>query len=171
MGLWCIGTLVGPRCLYAKRLNYSRIRKHQKIISNVFNPYIISVLCGVITVSFLLSYDLPLYAAGEKTSGTECDLSLNVNKEVFQDGDSVIIYGNSPRNAKLVAAMLPVSDEHLYTKADVFESQGCHYSYVLDTFSNDKPGYYWVAIAEADNTEEKQGDPNDVKVIFYAAKL
>ena len=128
-------------------------------------------MCGAIVVPFLLSYDLPSERVAEaKTYGTGCELSLNVNKKVFRDGDSVIIYGHSPHSIELGAAMLPVSAEHLYTKADLFESQGCHYTHVLGTFSNNRTGYYWIAITEADITGVKQGDPSHVKVIFYIGK-
>ncbi len=130
-----------------------------------------SVLCGAVAVSFLLLYDLPLQRTAEAdTYGTRCELSLNANNKVFKNGDSVIIYGNSPYNTELGAAMLPVSDEHLYTKAVLFKSQGCHYTHLLGTFSNNKTGYYWIAITEADITGIKPGDPRQVKVIFYLGK-
>ena len=129
---------------------------------NVFNLHTMFVSSGLVVASFLLSHVLASELAAEaRTHGTACELSLNVSKKVFEEGDSVIIYGDSPYNAQLSAAMLPVSDGHLYTKADVFDSQGCHYTHVLGTFSNNKTGYYWVAISEADVTGVEQGDPKD----------
>lgn len=119
---------------------------------------------------FLSSGFLSQPLAEAKTYGVGCELSLNINKKVFYNGDSVIVYGNSPYNAELAAAMLPVRDDHVFRTADIFKGQGCHYAHVLGKFSNNQTGYYWVAITEAHITGITQGDPNDVEVILYNGK-
>ncbi len=122
----------------------------------------------IVASSFLLShYSIWQLAGGSKAYGSGCELSLNVSKDTFQEGDSVIIYGESPYNAQLIAGILRVGDEHAFAKASVFASQGCHYTHVLGRFSANETGYYWVAITEADMSTVEQGKPEHVTTVFY----
>ena len=127
---------------------------------------VVLVFVVFVVSSFLLFYD-SLRQLGSNAFGTGCELSLNVSKNIFHEGDSVIIYGESPYNAQLIAGILPVSDEHTFTKASVFVSQGCHYTYVLSRFSANETGYYWIAIAETDVSGIEHGKPEHVTTVFY----
>lgn len=134
----------------------------------VRNLYIVFMFFAIIAGSFLLFHDSILQLTEDSRAyGTGCELSLNVSKDVFHKGDSVIIYGESPYNTQLVAGILPVGDEHTFTKASVFASQGCHYTHVLGRFSANETGYYWVAVTEADMNSIEQGNPEHVATVFY----
>jgi hypothetical protein len=135
---------------------------------SVRNLYVVFIFSEIIAGSFLMYHDSILQHIGESRAyGTGCELSLNVSKDVFREGDSVIIYGESPYNTQLVAGILPVGDEHTFTKASVFASQGCHYTHVLGRFSSNETGYYWIAITEADMNGIEQGNPEHVATVFY----
>ena len=135
--------------------------------------YILKLFCvfmffAVIVGSFLMYYDSiwqPM--VGPKAYGAGCELSLNVSKNIFHEGDSVIIYGESPYNVQLITGILPVGDEHTFTKASVFSSQGCHYTHVLGRFSTNETGYYWIAITQANMSGVEQGSPEHVAAVFY----
>src|SRR5574341_524406 len=134
----------------------------------VFKLYFVFTFFAVIVGSFLMYHDsIWQLMGGPKAYGTGCELSLNVSKNIFHEGDSVIIYGESPYNAQLIAGILPVGDEHTFTKASVFSSQGCHYTHVLGKFSANETGYYWIAITQADMSGVEQGSPEHVAAVFY----
>ncbi|GEM_PF-3053275 len=132
------------------------------------NPYIVYTIFAIGAGLFLL-YDHSMLELmeGSNAFGAGCELSLNVSRNVFREGDSVIIYGESPYNTRLIAGILRVGDEHTFTKASVFESQGCHYTNVLDRFSGNETGYYWIAITEADIIGVEQGNPEHVAIAYY----
>jgi hypothetical protein len=133
----------------------------------VHRLYIVFIY-AIIAGSFLVFHDFVMqFITESKVYGSGCELSLNVSKDVFQEGDSVIIYGESPYNTQLIAGILRVGDEHTFTKASIFESQGCHYTHVLGRFSSNETGYYWVAITKADMSGVEQGDPELAAVLYY----
>jgi len=134
----------------------------------VLKLYFVFTFFAAIVGSFLMYHDsIWQLMAGPKAYGTGCELSLNVSKNIFREGDSVIIYGESPYNAQLTAGILRVGDEHTFTKASVFPSQGCHYTHVLGKFSANETGHYWIAITEADMRGVEEGNPEDVTTVFY----
>ena len=88
----------------------------------VLKLYFAFTFFAVIVGSFLMYHDsIWQLMAGPQAYGAGCELSLNVSKNIFHEGDSVIIYGESPYNVQLIAGILPVGDEHTFTKALSFQ--------------------------------------------------